>query len=317
MTFVIGMITSKGAYLLADTKVTRKNESGQRSLVCENQRKTHPLNSNIVVAASGNRKMASYIIKEISRDSRVENWNIDTLADDLSKGSPSLIGRILDDYYKTNSFTSVTLTFAGKNPTAKMEVDLDVYKEALSKYQTYLQKQSLVKILYTGNPEMSEVVFQGFINSKVVKFKINAPKYGVFQLIISSNNLPIVKPFPFGRVAMSGSYSDATLGATEYALGVEFHTESEMMGNAQKLVAIIASDFGETIGGCITPVLINDLGIFDQAQRCDRASIDSPDTKENVFETVRVDGNIHMKKDGKTIPLLPLTQGDIDGSFEL
>jgi hypothetical protein len=311
MTFVLGMATSNGVYLCADTKVTTRSNDDEVSTKKINQLKIQPINSHVMCAASGDAGLASFVINKLLSDKRVRSWNIDTIVNDLNKGDISYLANIVNEYRELRSTKTAVLTFAGKNPHRKMLVDMNKYKEMLDLYiASYQQHNGL-----SPDTAMHDSVLKGLLKSRKQFFSINKSRFTIYQISISFSKIH-TEEFPFGTVAASGSI-DLDLIDFGFVMGLEFRKEVKPMQNVLQMTSVIIDSFSSSIGGAVTPMLLNEDGIHVCAETVHRFNPKFMIRPVQSYSLFISKGIIYMKFPHINTPLVPVTNAASGEGFEI
>lgn len=340
MTLILGINLSDRLYLATDTQVTNIGFDGKHTKGIDNQLKSENISQHIMVACSGNGKMASFLVCKIKQN--YPGWGIR----ELRKNIESFINPFVDEFFiEGNKLTSkVTITFAGIDFGNNKKISFERYfnftkqfqKDKQSKIDTEYRNKDLSNLnreellFFTNRAEnsqmgMKDVIFKA-LKSKKVQIKdleLQVPDSHIFQLRIDRsapfNEQIKVKDCNYGEWIVSGSVEKVSDISQELMMDLEFNKKSGNLDHDSLCMAIAVADkFSDTIGGSVITSMINKDGCFVFTNTLMRFGKTLNTPSKTIYNVFLKNGILHKKtKRGLFIEFRKLTEQNYGQNHEI
>lgn len=247
MSLIIGINLSDRAYLSADTRLTFRIDGKEKYF--DNILKIKPLSQEIAVAVAGDIDLAAFIVRGLI-ESKINKENIREFRDGIEK----LIKSLANNYLERNSrLGSACFIFAGINRKQKKFIDMHKYVEITKEFQKEIG----------SSMNMKDIIFKGLERKGSGGLvEISSPDSHVFCIQILPENF-IIEDVNWGDFVVYGG------GLNKENLPNRFFGQFEVAAKNNELqhdrgwldifMKTIAEENNiQTIGGCITSLMISD-----------------------------------------------------------
>jgi hypothetical protein len=247
MSLIIGINLSDRVYLSADTRLTFRVDGKDKYL--DNILKIKPLSQEIAVTVAGEIDLAAFIVRGLIK-SKISKVNIR----DFRNSIEELVKSLADGYLKRNHrIGKACFIFAGINRKQKKVIDMHRYVEITKEFQKE-----------TGSPmNMKDIIFKGLERKGSGGLvEISSPDSHVFCVQILPQNF-IIEDVNWGDfIAYGGGLNKENLPSRffgQFEVAAKNNELQHDRGWLDIFMKTVAEENNvQTIGGCITSLMISD-----------------------------------------------------------